>query len=243
MKDAIGDRMKRYEAASDAFLSWRLPVVLRVDGRAFHRYTRGLKRPFDESFVDTMNGAAGLICAQLAGARMAYVQSDEISVLLFPWSNHASQPAFGNRIQKLCSVAASLAAAFVTSLSPKLFGEMRIASFDGRAFCVPPDDVTNYFLWRQLDASRNSVQMVARAKYSHKQCHGLNQKELIAKLETDGIHWNLLPEWQRRGRCVVRDENLGWVVDGNVPIWKGPGREYVERFVRQTHACLDGSGR
>lgn len=231
--DPIGDRMKRYEAASDTFLTWRLPVILRVDGRAFHSYTRGLQRPFDSGFVDAMNGAAGALCAQLNGARLAYVQSDEISVLLFPWSRHESQPDFSNRVQKLVSISASIAASFVTSLSAKLFGETRCCAFDARVFVLPHDEVTNYFYWRQLDASRNSVQMVARSRYSHKECHRQNQKALIAKLEADGVHWNVLPTWQKRGRCVVRNEEWrGWVVDGEIPIWKGDGREYIERFLR-----------
>jgi tRNA(His) 5'-end guanylyltransferase len=238
MFDALGNRMKGYEAASRVTLPLRLPLIVRVDGRSFHNFTRGMARPFDAGLVRAMNEAARRLCEDIQGARMAYVQSDEISVLVHNYARLETSAWFDNGLQKIVSVAASIASASVTLDSMWLFDKVKHAHFDGRAFVLPEAEVTNYFLWRQNDAARNSIQMLAQSLYSHKELHGKGQAELHEMCFQKGHNWNDLPTQLRRGRCVVREEYLDdggprhrWVVDNEIPIWKAEGREYVERFL------------
>jgi tRNA(His) guanylyltransferase len=232
MFDSLGDRMKSYEAALDLTLLPRSPVIVRVDGRAFHSWTRGMMRPFDPTLIGWMDSAAVALCEELQTAQLAYVQSDEISVLLHGYKRHESQPLFGNRLQKLCSVAASVAAAEMTAVSG------RRAYFDARAFVLPEAEVTNYFLWRQNDASRNSLQMLARSLASHKECDGLGQAELQELCFSRGQNWNDLSVSLKRGRCAVRNtfEREGairhmWSIDNEIPIWRGDGRACSRRSI------------
>lgn len=233
--DALGNRMKGYEQASRCVLPLRMPVVIRVDGKCFHSYTRGLARPFDKNLVRVMNSAALELCLELQGARLAYVQSDEISVLLHNYSRLETSAWFDNQIQKMVSVAASVAAARVTVDSFALFdGDYKMAHFDARAFVLPEAEVTNYFLWRQNDASRNSIQMLAQSLYSHRELHGKSQADLHEMCFRKGRNWNDLPTSLRRGRCAVRVERDGrswWEIDNEIPIWKADGRDYIGRLL------------
>lgn len=204
--DSLGDRMKGYELAFRPVFPRRMPIILRVDGKAFHSYTRGLARPFDDKFSNAMDDVACALCANIDGAQLAYVQSDEISVLLHGYKRFASQPWFRNEQQKIVSVAASIAAAHMTAMSARIFDHIKYAYFDARAFVVPEADVCNYFLWRQQDATRNSIQMLARSLYSDSECFGRNISELQEMTWQRGHNWNDLPTWQRRGRCVRRVE-------------------------------------
>jgi tRNA(His) 5'-end guanylyltransferase len=224
-RDSLGDRMKLCERAHDIALPARMPVILRVDGKAFHTWTRSMDKPFDLTLVDWMNETAIDLCGHVQGAQFAYVQSDEISILLHNYKRFASQAWLENRIQKVCSVSASIAAAKMTLLSG------RLAHFDARAFVLSEAEVTNYFLWRQNDATRHSIQMLARSLYSHKQCENKDCNVLQELCFQKGHNWNDLPTHLRRGRCVVRDEQGRWVVDREIPIWKEAGRQYVERFL------------
>lgn len=225
MFDSLGDRMKGYEHAARLCMPRRMPVVLRVDGKSFHTWTRRYSRPFDGNFMALMDAVAMRLCSECQGARLAYVQSDEISLLLHNYAKHDTQPWFENQVQKIASVAASIAAAEMTHLAG------RPAYFDARVFVLPEADVTNYFLWRQNDASRNSIQMLAQSLYSAKQLNGKCQAELHEMCFQKGQNWNDLRTELRRGRCVVRAET-GWVVDREIPIWKADGREYVERLLQ-----------
>jgi tRNA(His) guanylyltransferase len=237
VQDSLGDRMKGYEAAHRIVLPRRLPVIVRVDGKAFHRWTRPCVRPFDANLCDVMNHAAIALCEEIQGAKLAYVQSDEISVLIHSYETHESQPWFDNQLQKIVSVSAAIAAVTVTREAPERLGINAPAYFDARAFVVPEADVTNYFLWRQQDATRNSIQMLARSLASHKECDGLDTNKLQELSWQRGQNWNDLPTSHKRGRCVVRErfevegtERHRWVVDNEIPIWKAEGREYIERF-------------
>jgi len=249
-KDSLGDRMKSYEAVVDYTLPPRLPVILRVDGKAFHSYTRGLKRPWDPSLVEVMNTTAIKLCEDIQGAQIAYVQSDEISILVHGYKTFNSQPYFNGRVQKTCSVVASIAAATFTSWSWTLFDKesvpnkaslIRPAYFDCRAFVLPEADVCNYFLWRQQDAVRNSVQSLARSLYSHKECNNKNGSELQEMCFQKGQNWNDLPVQQKRGRCVLRETypvegstgvvlRSRWTVDENIPTFS-QDRDYINRFL------------
>jgi len=207
-----------------------MPLIVRVDGRAFHTWTRGFERPFDERIIDWMNGVATYLCHEIAGAQFAYVQSDEVSVLVHNYKRHETQPWVNNRIQKIVSLSASVAASTMTILSEKT------AEFDARAFVLPESEVANYFLWRQQDATRNSIQMLARSLYSHKECDRKNTSQLQEMCFQKGKNWNDLPTSLKRGRCAVRYDvvpecSIGFTIDNEIPIWKGEGRSYVERYL------------
>jgi len=221
--DSLGDRMKRYERAHDIALPPRMPVIVRVDGRAFHTWTRGFSRPFDERLIFWMDSVAEQLCRELDGAQVAYVQSDEISVLLHNYKRFATQPWLSNRLQKVCSLSAAIASASMTLLAG------RVAHFDARAFVLPESEVTNYFLWRQQDATRNSLQMLARSLYSHSECDEKNQADMQEMCFQKGQNWNDLAPELKRGRCIVRD-GIGWKSEAP-PILKAEDREYIERFL------------
>ena len=140
-KDSLGDRMKKYEGAYRISLPERMPVILRIDGKAFHTYTKGCKQPYDQSLVDVMDETAKYLCKNIMGARVAYVQSDEISILLNNYHDLNTQSWFDNTLQKMVSVSAGMASGVFTSLSPKIFGAVKLATFDSRAFIVPKEDV------------------------------------------------------------------------------------------------------
>jgi tRNA(His) guanylyltransferase len=235
--DSLGDRMKGYELATRACLPRRLPVIVRVDGKAFHTYTRNLASPFDHAFIDAMDRVAVRLCENMDGAAVAYVQSDEISILMHGYRRHESQPWFDNEIQKIVSVSASLAAGAMTQLSAGLFGDIRPAAFDARAFVLPEAEVCNYFVWRQQDATRNSIQMLGRSLYSHRECNGKNTSELQEMCFQRGHNWNDLAVHLRRGRCVVRETyqkdevtRSRWVADREPPIFT-KDRSYIERHL------------
>jgi tRNA(His) 5'-end guanylyltransferase len=243
--------MKAYEAASRLVLPGRMPVIIRVDGKAFHSYTRGLNRPWDTRLMDAMDAAAIALCKNIQGAQLAYVQSDEISILIHNYKNHNSQGWFNNQIQKMVSVSASIAGTTLTVESQKIFGEIRPAYFDSRAFVIPESDVCNYFLWRQQDACRNSIQMLARSMYSHKELNNKNTKQLHALCCQKGKDWTSEPTRFRRGRCIVRSTyessvsspmapffqggngvviRSKWTVDNEIPDF-GEDRNYINRFL------------
>lgn len=202
--DSLGDRMKQYEDAYRFKLSRRQPVIIRVDGRAFHTYTAKLPKPYSIKLMDAMDEVAKALLKQVAGAVAAYVQSDEISLLVIDYQSRDTQAWFDNNLQKMVAVAASIASAKMTALSPTLFGEVREATFDARAFILPKEEVENYFIWRQQDWNRNSIQMFARSLYSQKELHGKNQLALQDLIRAKGYDWNLLPSHHRDGRFIMK---------------------------------------
>lgn len=228
-QDSLGDRMKLYEKAHKYVLSPRTPIIVRVDGKSFHSYTKGLKS-FDPALMDMMDRAATEICKQVSGAQIAYVQSDEISILIHYYKKFNSQPYFDNELQKLASVTASIAAATATMESAKVFGKIKPAVFDSRVFTLPEDDVCNYFLWRQQDWTRNSVQMLTRSLYSHKECNNKNNSELQEMCFQKGSNWNDLPTSHKRGRCICRQGDQGWGVDLEIPKFS-ENRDYINSLL------------
>lgn len=249
--------MKSYEDSYRISLPIRMPVILRVDGKAFHTYTRQCKKPIDQGLVNCMNETARALCENIQGAKIAYVQSDEISILVNNYETIETQPWFDNNLQKMVSVAAGVASSTFTFDSWRIWmggvaapvglESIKPAVFDARAFIVPKEDVVNYFLWRQQDATRNSVQMLARSLYSHKECENKNNSELQELIFRKGINWNDSPTSQKRGRCLVKTqyEHVGvnpktgesipsmrsaWKVDNEIPIFS-QDRQYIEKFV------------
>jgi tRNA(His) guanylyltransferase len=221
VKDPIGERFKRYELTSDQLLVRRTPVICRVDGRAFHTLTRSCEKPFDERFADSMLVTAQALCKEIQGCKMGYWQSDEISLLICDYDKITTDAWFDYRLQKMCSIAASLASVTFS----KRFE--RTGLFDARFFNVPESDVANYFLWRQKDAERNSLQMLAQSHFSPKQLHGKKAPDLHEMLHGIDRNWNDLPIWQKRGAAIVKEFEGGWDWDENTPVFSQE-RDYIE---------------
>ena len=209
-KTSLGDRMKGYESVTATKLMRRTPVIVRIDGKAFHTMTKrwNLHRPFDALMHDAMLETTLNLCQEVQNSVFAYTQSDEISILLRDWAAIGTQQWFDGKVQKICSVAGSLATArfamwgmrkgFIKDLTPEL-----APMFDARVYNIPKEEVVNYFIWRQQDASRNSVQMLGRAYFSHRQLHSKSNSEVQDMLMAEhGVNWNDMETWQKRGSCV-----------------------------------------
>lgn len=273
-RDSLGDRMKRYEYASMDYLTRRIPAIIRVDGKAFHTFTRGMKKPFDEVLATTMHETMRYLCKNIQGCVFGYTQSDEITLVLTDYATISTDAWFGYNVQKMCSIAASMATlAFNTAFSD--IGSLAIqyydtiaspesvvkenymvyadkfnqAMFDARAFSLPIDEVCNCLIWRQQDATRNSIEAVGQANFSHRELHGKSCNEIQEMLWSQrDINWNDYPTYLKRGACcyrknvekdipdpkdaesmlhVVRRE---WTVDLEPPIFT-QDRAYVEKWL------------
>lgn len=200
MQDQMGDRMKAYEAVTRSVLPPRSWTIIRVDGRAFHTLTRSADKPFDYHLMAQMTRTAEELCRQMSTSRFAYTQSDEISVLLAPFGEQ-TEPWFGGVVQKMASVSASIA-----TMAFNREGRFSDAMFDSRVFTLPSaEEVRRYFEWRQADATRNSLQMLARAHFSHKQLHGKNSSQMQEMLWSEhGINWNDLNPNAKRGLLTTK---------------------------------------
>jgi len=238
MGDSFGDRMKGYENSYRIKFPKRMPVIIRIDGKAFSSYTKGMVKPFDEKLADVMWATCQYLLQNIAGAKLAYTQSDEISILVTNYDKLTTESWFDNNLQKIVSVSASMATAAFNDEIKQYYPEKGYALFDSRAYVLPPDEVNNYFLWRQQDATKNSVSMVAQANFSHKSLQGLNGSQMQDKLMLEkGINWNDLPTWQKRGACIIKEtyykgdvERKRWSVDMDTPIFsKDP--DYIEDYV------------
>ncbi|GAA4209556.1 tRNA(His) guanylyltransferase Thg1 family protein [Streptosporangium oxazolinicum] len=202
--DSLGDRMKRYEATTRAVLPPRTYTILRVDGRAFHTFLRHAERPFDDRVMDCMDEVGKALCAEISGSVLAYTQSDECSVLITDFTSHGTQPWFGGVVQKMTSIAASLATVAFNEAYATPYGGRR-ALFDARVFTLSsPVEVANYFLWRQRDCVRNSITMAAQAVFSHRDLHRKSTDDMQNMLWAEGINWNNYPDGAKRGRVCTR---------------------------------------
>lgn len=267
LRDDIGVRMKDfYEQIPKTKLMRRCPVAIRIDGKAFHTYTRNFKRPFDSVLMRAMQETMKYLCENIQGCVLGYTQSDEITLILVDYEKINSSAWFDYEVQKLCSVSASMATMRFNQVFARLVQEVKEegtedskyikvldkacetgAMFDSRCFNIPKEEVTNLIYWRQLDASRNSVQMVGHANFSQKQMHGKSTSDIQDMLMLEkNINWNDLPVACKRGSCCIRgqaDENTsctegsrtensrGWMIDNDIPIFKGEAREYVDRLI------------
>lgn len=281
----LAERMKGYEKRNRYYLQRRMPVILRLDMRAGHSFTKGFKRPFDEVFIKSMQNTAKYLCENIQNCKLSYQQSDEITLLLVDYDKLNTDCFFDYRVDKLCSIAASMATMAFNKFFEKYVNEYRFskwdgiskyedgtwgyiqtllnavdkgAMFDARCFNIPKEEVTNLVYWRQLDASRNSIQMVGQANFSHKELQNKSCNDIQDMLMTQkGINWNNLPTYQKRGSCcikieenitennsvekmefgedrkktVVNIEHSHWIIDKEIPIFKGEGREYIDRMV------------
>jgi len=240
--DSLGDRMKRYEKVSENYLIRRTPVVIRIDGKAFHTLTASLPEKFDNRLHYCMVQTMRKTCEKMQGAVLGYTQSDEISIILRDWDTIRTEAWFDYRQNKMESVAASMATAFFNDIAKSIPEfKLNMAFFDARAFNLPKEEVTNYLRWRQQDAERNSVQTYAREFFSNKELHGKSNREAITMLDNIGNSWQQLDTWKKRGTCWIgTDIRKGTIdngrfssvdlisgLDENIPVFT-QDREYTE---------------
>ena len=276
--DDLGTRMKEfYEQVPKTRLVRRMPIAIRIDGKTFHTFTRGFRKPFDHILIKTMQETTKYLCENIQGCVLGYTQSDEITLILVDYQKLTSSAWFDYEVQKLCSISASMATmAFNKYFEENVTNEVleykmvphcveiqqeikeyhntliaaldKGAMFDARCFNIPKEEVTNLIYWRQLDASRNSIQMVGQANFSHnelqnKSCNDIQDMLMLQK----NINWNDFPTYQKRGSCVVKsdeketitEDNIGtkmtirskWIIDKEMPILKGKDRAYIDKLV------------
>ncbi|MHC4370213.1 MAG: tRNA(His) guanylyltransferase Thg1 family protein [Planctomycetota bacterium] len=210
-KNALGNRMKaNYEQRYKIGLTRRTPVIIRVDGRAFHTLTRNCKRPFDADVMDSMIWGARQVLNLAQGAKLAYVQSDEASFLLTDYDGLQTEAWFGNDLCKIVSVSAALMTQGFNQAMQRRSPFSPMGDFDSRAFNIPKAEVTNYFLWRAQDWARNSLSMYAGHYFSHSQMHKRNQDDLHEMLHGIEKNWTTdLTDREKNGTFVIR-KNGQW---------------------------------
>ena len=269
--DDLGIRMKTfYEQIPKTKLMRRTPVAIRIDGKAFHTFTRGFKKPFDEVLMKSMQQTMKYLCENIQGCVLGYTQSDEITLILVDYKKLNSSAWFDYEVQKMCSIAASMATMAFNqffkeaiwdyesdwkfSLTPQSIeiqeqhakyvdvlknAAKKGAMFDARVFNIPKEEVTNLIYWRQLDATRNSIQMVGQANFSHKELQDKSCNEIQDMLMVQkGINWNNFSVSQKRGSCCIKEtyehegvQRTHWVIDNNIPIFKEENREYIDKLI------------
>lgn len=188
VKDPMGERMKTfYEDVYRMKLPKRSYVIVRIDGKAFHTYTRGFDRPFSELISRAMIGTTKYLVDNIQGAKLGYVQSDEISILITDFDELTTSAWFDNNIQKIVSVSASMATAHFNRIIYNQLGNYdNLAMFDARAFVIPSrTEVLNYFFWRYRDATRNAINTFAQSKFSQKQLSGKNVATVYEMIKDD----------------------------------------------------------
>ena len=269
VNDELGKRMKEfYEAVPKTRLVRRTPVAIRIDGKAFHTFTRGFEKPFDEVLGRAMRETMKYLCENIQGCVLGYTQSDEITLILIDYKKLNSSAWFDYEVQKMCSIAASMATmAFNRFFREEMDKDPTIPSvrynwytaainkgamFDARCFNIPKEEVANLIYWRQLDATRNSIQMVGQANFSHSQLQNksCNQIQDMLFQEKD-INWNDFPTHLKRGSCCTKVESSTvfaiehedgtvetgtverphWEIDLEIPIFKEEGRQYINRRI------------
>jgi tRNA(His) guanylyltransferase len=221
----LADRMKGYEQiGAGQVLIPNLPVLARLDGKAFHSWTRGLNRPYDER-LQTLFDETTRFLVEESNAVVGYTQSDEITLVLSNGGRPESQIFFDGRAAKLTSVLASMATAFYNARVPEVLPERagRLAYFDARVWNVPSEtEAVNCLVWRELDATRNSISMAAQSLYSPKQLHGKNTSEMQEMLFQKGINWNFYPSRFKRGAYFQRrvaEIPFSWDELENLPLF------------------------
>ena len=212
MNDSLGDRMKeRYEDRTRYLLPRRSYTILRLDGVAFHTWTKHLTRPFDSGFARVIDLVAATLCSSIQGAQLAYTQSDEISILLTDFEKPSTESWFNGNLQKTVSVAASIATGTFNSikwLNIEL-NHGKLALFDCRAFTIAdPVEVENYFIWRQKDCIRNSVSSAAQALFTHSQLQGKGVPKMKDMLLDVGAPWDSYPERFRNGGFISKNAHV-----------------------------------
>ena len=281
--DDLGTRMKEfYEQVPKTKLVRRMPVAIRIDGKAFHTFTRGFRKPFDHILIKTMQETTKYLCENIQGCVFGFTQSDEITLILVDYQKLTSSAWFDYEVQKLCSISASMATmAFNKYFEENVTNEVleykmvphcveiqqeikeyhntliaaldKGAMFDARCFNIPKEEVTNLIYWRQLDATRNSIQMVGQANFSHKELQNKSCNDIQDMLhEQKGINWNDYPTVCKRGTACIKNRKIieyldkfkvtaklidstktenSWIIDTEMPILKGEDRTYIDDLI------------
>jgi tRNA(His) 5'-end guanylyltransferase len=279
MSKSANERFKRYESSYNLLIPPRTYTIVRVDGKGFSKFTKSMNKPFDEDFSEAMNYAAIELCKEF-NPDFAYTQSDEISLVFTDFAIEAQQ-MFDGKIQKLCSTTAAKAAASfnkkllmikaekcfqsetfdLEELKNNTYNLMRDIShgqavydtmFDSRVFIIPDfREVGNYFVWRQQDATRNSISMAAEKVVGKKAIVGKNGSQRQEMMFEKGVNWNDYKTQFKRGVVIVKEEfemdapksptgkvmRKRWVVDEDTPIFT-KNREYLNSLI-QTIPCPD----
>ena len=274
-KDSLGDRMKDYENISRSYLTKRIPVIIRLDGKAFHTFTRGMKKPFDEILMGAMQETMKRLCESIQGCVFGYTQSDEITLVLTDYEKITTDSWFGYNIQKMASVSASMA----TMIFNKEFAERvdvflanlrecwhtseeedryadtlvraieKGALFDSRVFTIPKEEVCNCLIWRQQDATRNSIESAGHAYFSTKALHKKTCNEIQEMLfQEKGINWNdYRTDFKRGSACykvseetemvnpkdknnIIKVMRNRWTIDKEIPVFT-KDRDFVEKWL------------
>jgi tRNA(His) 5'-end guanylyltransferase len=282
VNDELGKRMKEfYEQVPKTRLVRRTPVAIRIDGKAFHTFTRGFEKPFDEVLGRAMRETMKYLCENIQGCVLGYTQSDEITLILIDYKKLTSSAWFDYEVQKMCSIAASMATMAFNKFFNEAVKERNIkfyrdnyndanpiptdaigiayskaaqkgAMFDARVFNIPKEEVANLIYWRQLDATRNSIQMVGQANFSHSELQNKSCNVIQEMLfQERDINWNDFPTHLKRGSCCVKVETSTtfaiehedgtietgaaerphWEIDLEIPIFKEEGRQYINRRI------------
>lgn len=264
VNDELGLRMKTYyEQIPKTKLMRRTPVAIRIDGKAFHTFTRGFQKPFDEVLGNAMIRTMEYLCENIQGCIFGYTQSDEITLILQDYKTLTTDAWFDYEVQKMCSISASMATmAFNRYFNEEvrifeaihcdieeLFGYCTFtwdnetnrdlyklywekyhkgAMFDARCFNIPKEEVCNLIYWRQLDATRNSIQMVGQANFSHNELQNKTCNMIQDMLmEQRGINWNDYETRWKRGVAWTKEMGIDW----DMPILKGEDRKYVDDLI------------
>lgn len=227
MIDELGNRIKTYyEDPARILLPRKTWVIIRVDGKGFHTFTRKLERPYSRELADALDAAAVFVAGQMAGFAFGYGQSDEYSFLMTDFGRDDSRMWFDGSVQKIASITASL----FTAGFHRAYPEPGYAAFDARVFCIPSrTEVERYFLWRQADATRNSLNMLASAHYSHAELLGKSASEKHDLLHAKGENWAKWPADFKRGRAIVPGAS-GLAVDRNIPIFARQ-KDYLDAVI------------
>ena len=257
--DALGDRMKGYEAVTKTKLMRRGYTMIRIDGKAFHTYTRGLERPFDMGLIDDMDDTAKYLCKNIQGAKCAFVQSDEITIVITDFDNRDTSAWFDNSIQKMVSVSASMATSKFNQLRllrsintikhtngvTATIDELvlpKLGEFDSRVWQVPTrDEVFNNLIWRQQDTVKNSISTVAQSLYSTKELHGKNGSDKQELMFQKGVNWNDFDPKLKRGRLIIKESyekspdviRTRWISVG--PPTFTQDREYLKNLIPENN--------
>ena len=255
-KDSLGDRMKVYEAPYKQLLVQKMPIVIRVDGKAFHTFTKKMVKPFDDLLIDTMQKTMLALCKDVENCKFGYTQSDEITLVCVNNDVIKTEGLYKYKVNKILSVIASKTTRYfnkyfienverlkenpthfknvadVSIYEKKFFG----AEFDARVMNIPEFDVVNNIIWRQQDATRNSIQMLGQANFSHKQLQEKNCSEIMDMLINEkGINWNDLETYKKRGSCCYRvqaQKKKPWKIDLDMPILTDPiARENLNKLL------------
>lgn len=248
----LDERMKKYEYVTRHYLMCRTPVIVRIDGKAFHTFTKGMKKPFDHIFMESMQDTMKYLCENVQGCVLGYCQSDEISLLLIDYDTLETSAWFDNNLSKIISITSSLASVYFNqqfyinlvdyrvknykSKNRDVDYENRLLAnisslpiFDSRAFNLQKEEVNNYFVWRQQDAIKNAIQMIGRAYFNHKELENKNGKDIVGMLDNIKVNYHSYTTSEKRGTCCIKTDK-GWNLDTEIPIFKDD-KDYIEKLI------------